>query len=152
MAGCTPNPGDVWTSQQARNFSMILDELPQKCRYIIHDRDKNFLPFDHVIEAEGIKIVKTPPHAPMCNAFAERFVREARETLNNIIPLGESHFRHVLKRIEEHHNRERPHQGIDNIIPFHFDYPQKPADPETIRCKSSLGGLLNHYYADKKAA
>jgi hypothetical protein len=25
--------------------------------------------------------------APMCNAFAERFVREARPTLNQIIPL-----------------------------------------------------------------
>ena len=152
IAGCTPKPNYVWTSQQARNFSMLLDEIPEKCRYIIHDRDNSFLPFDFVIKSEGIKIVKTPPQTPMCNAFAERFVREARETLTNIIPLGESHFRHVLKCIEQHHNRERPHQGIDNLIPIDFDYPKKPATLESIRCKSSLGGLLNHYYINKEAA
>ena len=67
---------------------MILDDIPEKCRYIIHDRDQSFLPFDFVLKSEGIKIVKTPPRTPMCNAFAERFVREARETLDNIIPLG----------------------------------------------------------------
>jgi len=131
---------------------MVLDDIPEKCRYIIHDRDNSFLPFDYVIKSEGIKIVKTPPHAPMCNAFAERFVREARETLNNIIPLGERHFLHVLKTIEQHHNKERPHQGIDNVIPLNFNYPEKSADPKRIRCKSSLGGMLNHYYIGKKAA
>ena len=104
IAGCTPNPFHVWTSQQARNFSMVLDEIPQPCRYIIHDRDSSFLPFDFVIKSEGIQIVKTPPQTPMCNAYAERFVREARETLNNIIPLGERHFRHMLKYIARHHN------------------------------------------------
>jgi len=85
IAGCTQNPNHVWTSQQARNFSMLLDEAPEKCRYIIHDRDSSFLPFDFIIKSEYIKVVKIPPHAPMCNAYAERFVREARETLNNII-------------------------------------------------------------------
>lgn len=125
------------------------DQAP--CRYIIHDRDASFLPFDFIIKTDGIKIVKTPPHAPMCNAYAERFAREARETLDNIIPLGESHFRHVLKRIEKHHNHQRPHQGIDNRIPNGFDYPDHPADPEDVRCPSLLGGLLNHYYVKKAA-
>ena len=152
IAGFTPNPNGSWTSQQARNFSMLIDDIPEKCRYIIHDRDSSFLPFDQVIKSEGIKIVKTPPHVPMCNAFAERFVREARETLNNIIPLGETHFRHVLKSIEQHHNLERPHQGIENVIPIQFDYPDKPARPEEVDCTSSLGGMLNHYYINKKAA
>jgi len=152
IAGCTPFPNEMWTAQQARNFTMMLEDLPGKCRYLIHDRDASFLPFDRVIKTGAIKIVKTPPHAPMCNAFAERFVREARETLNNIIPMGESHFRYVLRCIEHHHNRERPHQGIDNVIPLHFDYLNEPADPEMIQCKSTLGGLLNHYYVNKKAA
>jgi hypothetical protein len=88
----------------------------------------------------------------MCNCFAERFVREARETLRNIIPLGENHFRHVLKCIETHHNKERPHQGIDNLIPLGFDYPKKPAMSEEVCRTSSLGGLLNHYYIEKEAA
>jgi hypothetical protein len=86
----------------------------------------------------------------MCNAFAERFVREARQTLDHIIPLGRRHFRHVLKCIENHHNKERPHQGIDNRIPLGFAYPQSPAMPDQVGCKQTLAGLLNHYY--EKAA
>jgi hypothetical protein len=57
---------------------------------------------------EGIKIVKTPPKAPMCNAFAERLVSEAGETLNQIIPLGQRHFRHVVKCNEQHHFVDLP--------------------------------------------
>jgi len=59
---------------------------------------------------------------------------------------------HVLKCIEQHHINERPRQGICNVIPLSFAYPEKQAAPEKIRCKSSLGGLLNHYYIDKEAA
>ena len=78
IAGCTPNPGATWIKQQARNFSLALDDIDEKCRYVIRDRDSSFAGFDFILKAEGIKIVKTPPKAPMCDAFAERFVREAR--------------------------------------------------------------------------
>lgn len=151
IAGCTPHPNAIWMQQQARNFSMKLDDLSEVCKYLIHDRDTSFLPFDPIIKTENIKIIKTPPHTPMCNAYAERFVREARETLDNIIPLGRNHFCHVLGCIEKHHNFERPHQGIENQVPIDFEYPQEPAAIEDIRCKSQLGGLLNHYYVDKAA-
>ncbi|MEW6079176.1 MAG: integrase core domain-containing protein [Thermodesulfobacteriota bacterium] len=151
IAGCTPNPDSAWMQQQARNLSMKFADDKASCRYIIHDRDASFLPFDFIIKTDGIKIVKTPPHAPMCNAYAERFVREARETLDNIIPLGGKHFRHVLRCIETHHNRQRPHQGIDNLIPEGFDYPEKPAHPKNVCCESLLGGLLNHYHVKKAA-
>ena len=150
IAGCTSNPDSAWFRQQARNFSMLLDDIDAKCRYVIHDRDASFAGFDLIVKAQGIKIVKTPPRAPMCNAFAERFVREARKTLNQIIPLGQMHFRHALKCIELHHNKQRPHQGIGNRIPLGFDYPEAPAQVFQVGCKSSLGGLLNHYF--KKAA
>lgn len=59
-----------------------------------------FLPLDEVLHAAGIQVIKTPPRSPMCNAYAERFVRETREILGNLILLGEQHFRHVLKQIE----------------------------------------------------
>jgi len=37
------NPGYAWVAQQARNFSMLLDDHAFACRYIIHDRDTCFL-------------------------------------------------------------------------------------------------------------
>lgn len=150
IAGCTANPDTAWVKQQARNFSMHLEDIDQKCRYVIHDRDASFAGFDFVLKGQGIKIVKTPPKAPICNGVAERFVREARQTLDQIILLGQRHFCHVFKCIERHHNKERPHQGIDNQIPLGYQYPQTSAQVSQVGCKSSLGGLLNHYY--KKAA
>jgi putative transposase len=153
VAGCTPNPKYAWVSLQARNFSMLLDDKQKdRCKYIIHDRDSCFHALDAVLSVEDIEIVKTPPRAPMCNAYAERFVREARETLDNMILFGESHLSHVCKKIEKYHNKYRPHQGLGNMIPLRFDYPRKPTSLKSIQCKETLGGLLNHYYAEKQAA
>ena len=152
FAGCTPQPDARWMQQQARNFALVIAENTGRVSYLIHDRDGAFLPLDGVLRAEGIKVIKTPPHSPMCNAYAERFVRETRETLDNLILLGGGHFLQVLKRIEHHHNRRRPHQGLGNLVPFGCDFPPEPARPETVRSEASLGGLLNHYYIEKAAA
>ncbi len=151
IAGCTPNPDSVWMEQQARNFSMVIDESNEKCKYLIHDRDCSYLPFDSVIKTDNIKIVKTPLKSPNCNAYSERFVREARETLNNMIIFGRFHLMHILKKIEHYHNTKRPHQGIDNTIPLTYNYPKDPIPTKDIKCEENLGGLLNHYYFDKAA-
>ncbi len=109
------------------------------------------LPEGHVLQTEDIAIVKTPYRAPKCNAFAERHVREIRETLDNMILFGEPHLHFVLKNIERHHNTHRPHQGIANRIPLGFEYPKLPTAPERVKCESALGGLLNHYDSEQAA-
>jgi hypothetical protein len=67
------------------------------------------------------------------------------------ILIGEGHLHHVVKKIESHHNAQRPHQGLDNGIPMGFDYPPAAAEPDDVCRESSLGGLLNHYHAAKAA-
>ena len=132
---------------------MKLDDIPEACcKYIIHDRDTCFYGMDSVLKTEDIEIVTTPPKSPRCNSYAERFVKESRETLNNLILFGEKHLRVVLKRIEKYHNNYRTHQGIGNIIPLEYNYPNKSVSIKEIKCKEILGGLLKHYYVDKKAA
>jgi len=79
---------------------------------LIHDRDGAFVPLDAMLQSAGVKIVRTPPHAPMCNAYAERFVRECRETLDQIILLGGHHFLHVLKRIEHRSQSAATASGV----------------------------------------
>jgi putative transposase len=138
--------------QPARNFSLVIAENPYQPAYLIHDRDGAFLPLDGVLRTEGVAVIKTPPQSPMCNAYAERFVRESRETLDNLILLGEQHFRHILRQIEHHHNQHRPHQGLGNRIPLGFEYPDRPVPLAAVRCDGTLGGLLNHYYAERMAA
>jgi putative transposase len=131
---------------------MATSENTTTPRYLIHDRDGAFCPLDEVLPSTGIKVIKTPPQSPMCNAYAERFVRETRETLDSLILLGGAHFHHVRKRIEHHHIRQRPHQGLGNLVPIGCDSPAEPANPESVRCEASLGGLLNQYYVEKDAA
>jgi hypothetical protein len=151
IAGCTPSPDAGWTQQQARNLCWTLHEQGLKPRFLVHDRDAAFLPFDRLIESEGVEIVKTPFQSPWCNGYAERVVRESRETLDLLILLGEGHLRHVLKQIERHHNARRPHRGLENAIPLGYAYPDGPAPPDRIECESSLGGLLNHYHVAEAA-
>lgn len=152
LAGCTPQPDFRWMQQQARNFAVLVAESEDKPVYLIHDRVGAFGPLDAVLQSAGVQTIKTPPQAPMCNAYTERFVRECRETLDQIILIGGNHFHHALKRIEHHHNRQRPHQGLDNMVPIGFVYPAEPANLDAVCCESSLGGLLNHYFVDQKAA
>ena len=151
LAGCTAQPHAAWMAQQARNFSMVVVDWKLPCRYLIHDRDTNFMVLDGVLKTDELCILKTPPRSPRCNAFAERHVRELRETLDDLILLGEAHLRRALTVLEEYHNARRPHQGIDNVIPLGFDYPAQPALLAEIRCEASLGGLLNHYAIEKAA-
>ena len=89
----------------------------------------------------------------MCNpcSHKEDRLKEARETLNNLILIGERELFTAVKKIEKHHNYQRPHQGLDNKVPLDFEYPDKPADINNVKCHSELDGLLNHYYVDKAA-
>ena len=161
IAGCTPTPNAEWMKQQARQFTWMVrspvepdedDDDRPRCRFVVHDRDSSFLPLDEILRSQEIEPKLTPPQAPNANAFAERFVREARETLDNLIIFGEHRLHQILKKIERHHNECRPHQGIDNAIPLGYDYPPEPAAPKDVRCDSELGGLLRHYYVDEEAA
>lgn len=151
LAGCTPGPDRAWVAQQARNFSMVAEDWNLPCQYLIHDGDASFAALDGVLKADSLRILKTPPHAPLCNAYAERHVRELRETLNNLILLGQPHLRRTLARIQEYHNTKRPHQGIGNVIPLSFVYPAAPARQAEVQCEEGLGGLLNHYWVRKAA-
>ena len=145
LAGFTPQPHAAWVAQQARNFSLVVEDWNLPCRYLVHDRDTSFASLDRVLKTDALSILRLPPHAPLCNAYAERHVREVRETLGNLILVGEPHLRHALAAIVKRHNAQRPHQGIGNVIPLAFDYPALPAVPSEIQCEAGLGGLLNHY-------
>ena len=161
IAGCTPNPNSDWIKQQTRQFIWTVrtpdeaheppDDRPA-CRFVIHDRDATLKPMDMILRSEGVEPKLTPVRAPNANAYAERFVREARETLDNLIIFGQQRLHDVLKKVERHHNSERPHQGIDNRVPLGYAYPEEPAHPDDVRRRPELGGLLTHYYVERPAA
>jgi transposase InsO family protein len=114
---------------------------------LLRDRDAKFSsPFDEVFRTEGLTAVKTPLRSPRVNAFAERWVGSVRrECLDHILVFGRRHLQRVLSAYAEHHNRVRPHRGLD----------LEPPDPEpcaeavtgTKVCRRDvLGGLIHEYH------
>jgi transposase InsO family protein len=99
----------------------------QAPKYLIRDNDSKFGPcFARVATTSGIKLLKTPVHAPRANAICERFLRSVRkECLDHLLILQEKQLQRVLNAYVEYFNQARPHQGIQQQIPG----PSGPACP-----------------------
>jgi transposase InsO family protein len=71
-----------------------------------------------LFRSSGIKILKTPAHAPRANAICERFLGSVRqECLDHVLVLSEKRLHCVLPAYVEYFNRARPHQGIRQQVP-----------------------------------
>jgi transposase InsO family protein len=102
--------------------------------------------FDLVFSSENIEIVHTPFQAPRANAFAERWVRSAREEcLDQILIINENHLRRVLKEYNKYYNHARPHQVISQRFPVAVPGRERETKGP-IRRRNILGGIIHDYY------
>jgi putative transposase len=93
------------------------------CRYLLHDRDdrdtKYTQSFRTIIASGRVEPLAQPARSPNLNAYAERWVRSAKEEcLSKIILFGERSLRRALCEYVEHYQAERNHQGKDNVLLF----------------------------------
>ena len=142
--GVTRSPTDAWTAQQLREAT----PYGQSPNYLIRDRDGKFgCCFARVAATSGIKMLKTPYHAPRANAICERFLLSVRrECLDHLFTFQEKQLHRVLQAYVQYFNRDRPHQGIKQQIPAQFGEPvSADHDAGKILCFSVLGGLHHDY-------
>jgi putative transposase len=146
ILGTTTNPTGAWTTRQARNLLMDLDDRTATFRFLVRDRAGQFTPsFDAVLTGAGIDTVRIPPLCPRANCFAERFVGTARtELTDRILILGERHLRHVIARYAAHYNGRRPHRALQ-LRPPRPDHPAADPGRRRIRRRPILGGLISEY-------
>jgi putative transposase len=150
---CTPRPDGPWVAQQARNLLMDLEDRGQRVRFLIHDRDAKFTEsFNAILQAEGMRIVRTPVQAPNANAHVERLIGTARrECLDRLLILGRRHLELVLRVFVRHYNERRPHRALALSAPDATPMPATRGDPllseATVRRHDLLGGLIHEYEA-----
>src|SRR4051794_19872299 len=146
ILGATRHPTGTWTTQQARNLLMDLDDRATAFRFLVRDRAGQFTAsFDAALAGAGIDVVKIPPRCPRANCYAERFVLTARtELTDRILIFGERHLRTVLTQFSAHYNRRRPHQALQ-LQPPRPDLPTPNLDYQRIRRRPVLAGLINEY-------
>jgi putative transposase len=144
LAGVSANPDGVWMRQQARNLA--IEERLANVRFLLHDRDAKFSgPFDALVRAEGVRVVKTPVRAPRANAIAERWVRTVRnECLDHVLVFGRCHLEQILRSYLAHFNAERPHRALQLAAPT--GSPRSRGSPAEIRRRDVVGGLIHEYH------
>ncbi len=146
IAGISPNINGTWMRQMARNLTDAHDGFLLGMKYLVHDRDPLFTrEFRDLLEDSGVTCTKLPAKSPNLNAYPERFVRTARETLSQHIFFGEKHLRYVLTETMAHYHAERHHQGLGGKL-IRPDVANENVNLEgQIECRERLGGLLKFY-------
>jgi hypothetical protein len=134
--------------QIARNMTMVGCGTLRDCRYLLHDRDAKYsASFRSIIETARVKTLALPARSPNLNAYAERWIRSAKEEcLSKIIFFGECSLRRAVDEYVAHYHSERNHQGKSNVLLFPRITKARGEGP--VRCRERLGGLLRYYHQD----
>ncbi len=151
ISPCTANPSGEWTTQQARNFAMHLDEENLPCTILQRDQDTKYVQtFDEVIQSTGGTIKKTPARSPNLQAFVERVIQTLKhEVLNGFCIVSDAHLNHILKVTQDWYNHRRGHSGRDHLPPIRDDESPPTIDlkKHKLVCQEELGGHLKSYRA-----
>lgn len=143
LAGITTNPTGAWTTQAARNLMMRYDHT---IRFLIRDGAGQFTwAFDEVFRSDGTTIIRTPPRAPVANAYAERWVGTVRRELcDRTLIWNRQHLERLLHDYVEHYNDHRPHRSLGQRAPDDTAVVAYRSG-QPIRRHSTCSGLINEY-------
>lgn len=139
--GVTKYSTDEWTAQQLREATL----WGKGPKYLIRDRDRKYARHFSAVAA-SIKELETPYRTPQANGICERFMGSIRrECLDHILIHDDEHLERAAKEYTAYFNQERPHQGIDQRVPDHYEVPKSKPTSGRITSKAILGGLHHSY-------
>jgi hypothetical protein len=85
----TTHPEEVWVVQQAKNFTLHLDEQNWPISHLLHDWDTKFTQsFDAVMESEGAEVKRVGPQMPKVRVTDTDVHQWARSSLLGILARG----------------------------------------------------------------
>jgi len=118
-------------------------------RFLIRDRAGQFTgTFDAVFQADGIKVLASPPQAPRANAICERIIGTLRqEAFDRLLIVSEHHLRRVLTEYLRHYNAARPHRTLGQLAPTQGGTrpPEINLAEHRTRRRQVLSGLTHEY-------
>lgn len=143
----TTNAEAAWAQQAGRNLIDYEDGFLRDIRYLLLDRDTQFLPLRGVLEGSDTKVVLLPPKSPNLNAHIERHMRSMKsECLAKMIFFGEDSLRRALAEFTSHCHGELNHQGLGNRL---IDPGEEVGRTEgDIHRRERLGGMLKYYHRE----
>ena len=146
IVGSTPSPNRIFMRQAALDLTAFDDSFLEGHTHLIMDGDTKYTDeFVELLRDGGVEAVKIPARAPNCNPHAERFVWSIREEcLDRLIFFGSRSLHRALSAFAAHYLRERPHQGIGNLLIDPEPTASKPSSQLVVN-RSRLGGLLSFY-------
>lgn len=93
-----------------------------------------------------MKTLQLPARSPNLNAFAERWVRSAKEEcLSKLILFGEGSLSRNMTEFSAHYHGERNHPGKGNKLLFPEAGDALKPTGHSVACRQRLGGLLKYY-------
>jgi len=144
----TYSPHEGWVVQQGRNARMWLEEEGLEARFLVHDGDAKFSAHFRESWRPEVRCLRTPPRAPMANAYAESFIGTLKhECLNHFVCFSPRQLHRIVSLWLNHYHTQRPHQGKEignNVLDADF----RPHAEGEVRCKRQLGGIITHYYRE----
>ena len=131
LAGITAHPDGAWTTQAARNFLMDIGQRAAPVKFLIRDRAGQFTDsLGAVSQADGIRILPSPPQAPRANAICEPIIGTLRREIpGQLLIVSEHHLRQVLTEYLEHYNTARPHRTLGQLAPDQAQHPATADQP-----------------------
>jgi transposase InsO family protein len=148
VLGVTEHPVQSWVVQQARNLLMDLEDAGTRVKFVLHDRDASFTAaFDAVLQAAGIRIIRSAVQAPRMNSIMERWIGSCRrELLDRTLIWNQRHLMIVLREYEDFYNTHRPHRALNQAAPLR-PLPDEVTDLDKfqIQRRDRAGSVIHEY-------